>query len=103
MPNQKMELLNKIGIWTACLSFGIGVFLLISYALTHYDAIPIVGLYYLIFATIFNLIIFFALIISALFVKENKIRYFKTAGLMLLNIPIATACFFIGISLVESF
>jgi len=97
-----MELINKAGIWTACLSFIIGITLLLAFYLTNDDGILIASYCFLLVATLFNLILFFLLIFSAITLKENKARYLKTAGFMFLNVPIAIACFCFGIALLSN-
>lgn len=79
-------------------SLAIGVGILISFLLTKNFDFAIWGLIYLIFATILNLIFLLFFLISGFLYKTKYEECMKAILILLINIPIAIACAFIGLS-----
>ena len=92
--------LNKIGIWTAIISFVVGTILLVLYYFSDSEIVAIVSVFYIIAAGVINFVILLALLIKSRKDSENRKKYFKTAGLILINIPIVLVYlyFIIGLS-----
>jgi hypothetical protein len=86
---------DKIGRIVTITSFIIGTIFLLSYMILRDLDIAILGFYYLIAATIINLIISLIFLVLAFYNINKKRKYLKTIFVMLINIPIATAYFFI--------
>ena len=85
---------------TALASFVIGTFLVLFFALFRtYDAIIVIGIYYVGIAIVANLIVFISVFISALYFWNQRHKLFIACGTLLLNIPIVIAYFFIVIYL----
>jgi hypothetical protein len=87
-------MLDKIGKYTALISFLIGTLLLLIFYYTDSTEITGFGIYFIIIAGILNLIIIALLLAEILSNKENRNRNLKTTGLMLLNIPIVFVYFY---------
>jgi hypothetical protein len=96
------KLINKIGIWTAALSFLIGTLLLfVFYAICLGWAI-LAGYFFTITAGIINAGILLVLIFKALKDKKNRKSYLKTSAIILINIPVAIAYFYFVIMLLNT-
>lgn len=95
----KESSLDKIGITLAKGSFFAGSFLFF-FGLFFFEIFPgvlFIGMYYLFAVAIINALYFIFLIVRPASRKE-KIGDWKTAGIMLLNIPVAIFYFFVIIS-----
>lgn len=99
-PNMKtLENIINTSKLIAIISFVLGTCLVVVFFLFPKEfSILKLGLYYVGIATIVNALIFLLLLITALVYWNFRIRVFKTCGLLLLNIPIAIAYFFIVIN-----
>ncbi len=86
---------DKIGRIVTTTSFLIGTIFLLSYIISRDLTIAVLGFYYLIIATIINLIALIIFLILAFNNPKNKNKYLKTILVMLINIPIATIYYFI--------
>ncbi len=86
---------DRTGRIVTILSFIIGTIFLLSYIILRDLNIAILGFYYLIIATTINLIISLIFLVLAFYNTNKKRKYLKTILVMLINIPIATAYFFI--------
>lgn len=85
---------------TALVSFIIGTFLVLLFALFRTcDTLIVIGIYYVAIAIAVNLIVFVSVLISVLYFWNLRHQLFITCGVLLLNIPIAIAYFFIVIYL----
>lgn len=84
----------KIGFYTALLSFLIGSLLLILFYLTSSSNIIALGIFFIGIAGIINTGVFIKVIFEILKEKRNKKKYYITAGVMLLNIPIVVLYFY---------
>ena len=94
----KEQLLNKIGIWTAGISFGIGTLFLVTFLLTNEMHVAVVALYYVITATIVNLLLLSTISGVTAWHKYSGKNYLKTASIMLANIPVVGGYFAIFMS-----
>ena len=94
-----MEIVSKIKNtckFTALVSFTIGTILVALFAISRsHDAIIIIGFYYIGIAGILNLVLFVSVFLSAFYFWEDRADLFAHCGLLLLNIPIALAYFFL--------
>jgi hypothetical protein len=80
---------NKVGIYSAIISFAIGTLLLISFAITHIELIAVIGYFFLIIAFYVNLFIAVILLIMVVVSQENTFKNLRTIIVMLINLPIA--------------
>jgi len=94
----KEQLLNKIGIWSAVISFAIGTILLVTFLLTNEMQVAIIALYYVITAAIVNLLLLSSISGITLWHKYKWRNYIKTASIMLANIPVVVGYFGIFMS-----
>jgi len=94
----KEHLLNKIGIWTAAISFAIGTLFLVTFLLTNEMQVAIIALYYVITAAIVNLLLLCSISGITLWRKYQWKNYLKTASIMLANIPVVVGYFAIFMS-----
>jgi len=102
MKNPVIYLKNTAKL-TALISFIMGTLILVTYVLFHSskyntDIIQI-GISYVSIAIVINTIIFIITCSSALYYWNNRLELFASSGLLLLNIPIAFAYFFIVLSM----
>ena len=94
--------ITNTGKLIALISFLLGTYLLVSFLLfPKVDSIVIIGLYYVGYATIINVILFVFLIIVVFIYWDYRVNILKTCGLLLLNIPIAIGYFFIVLNYVN--
>jgi hypothetical protein len=93
---------NKIGLFTALISFLIGTILLIIFYLTNSTSITIYGMIFIAVAGIINLGVFVKVLINLINEKENRKKYILTSGIMLLNIPIVILYFYIVMFLMST-
>lgn len=63
--------------------------------------IMFVGMYYVLVATVINAVMLFWALILALFNAERRFEHLKTAGIILLNIPVAIFYFYLVIYVVD--
>ena len=85
---------NKIGIYTALISFLIGTLLLIIFYFTDSSSITSFGMIFIVIAGIINAGVFVKVLIDLINEKENRKKYIFTSGIMLLNIPIVLVYFY---------
>ncbi len=85
---------NKIGLFTALISFLIGTILLIIFYFTNSTTITGYGIIFIAIAGIINAGVFVKVLIDLINEKENKKKYYLTSGIMLLNIPIVILYFY---------
>jgi hypothetical protein len=85
---------NKIGLYTALISFLIGTMILIIFYFTDSSEIISFGMIFIVVAGIINAGVFVKVLIDLINEKENRKKYFFTSGIMLLNIPIVLAYFY---------
>ena len=95
---KNLDQLNKTGKWSTVISFAIGTFLFTFFILTDWEPIIEFSIYYIAVAAAVNAIIFIILVLAAIFNDGKTKKYLKTAGLILLNIPIAIIYFIIVIN-----
>ncbi|PWK17684.1 hypothetical protein [Xanthomarina spongicola] len=81
-------MINKIGVYTALVSFLIGTLLLVIFYFTYSSIIAYYGLIFIIIVGIINLVILVKIVFDYNTKRENKKEYLRTALIMLLNIPI---------------
>lgn len=94
--------LIKIGELTTLFSFLLGTILLLLYFFTDSSSVLLIGYISVILIGLFNLIILIILLVKALNDTANRKKYLKTVGLMLINIPITIAYFFIVLTLLNT-
>jgi hypothetical protein len=87
--------LQKIGKKTAIVSFVGGTSLFLLYFITANDNLLFGGLAYIAIVGIFNFAILTLIVIRAFKDQQQKGRLFRTAGLMLLNIPMVFFLFWL--------
>jgi cellulose synthase/poly-beta-1,6-N-acetylglucosamine synthase-like glycosyltransferase len=85
----------KLGKYLALFSFLLGTLILVIYFFTSSFWIAYIGCSFIIFVGLINLGVFSAILFKAFNEQENKRKFFKTCGLMLLNIPIVLFYFWI--------
>ncbi len=83
----------KLGIGCFKYSFLIGTSLFLAFCFTKSDILLPIGLFYTVTAVFINSITLLILFISFITAKEKDFALARTAGLMLLNIPIAITYF----------
>ncbi|MFD1293866.1 hypothetical protein ACFQ5N_08470 [Lutibacter holmesii] len=87
-------MINKIGIYTAIISFVLGSIFFLSFFYTDYRyQLMIPGMFFVIIAAIVNAGILLGLINKFIKEKENRNKNLISAGIILLNIPIAIIYF----------
>jgi uncharacterized membrane protein len=87
---------------SALLSFIIGTILLAIFLITQkFDSIVTIGIYFVIIAFWYNLLIFIITLLTAIYYWQNRIELLGHCGLLLLNLPIAIGYFFIVLSLID--
>ncbi len=75
------------------ISLVIGTIFLITFLLTNMMQIAIIALYYVIIATVVNLLLLSTISGITLWRKYHWRNYIKTASIMLANIPVVAAYF----------
>ncbi|UQB67339.1 hypothetical protein [Epilithonimonas zeae] len=98
MKNSKISYIGKSLFW---LSFILGNICLFGYVFSGNSNFALAGYFLLVYASIVNLLAFFGLIVFGLFKQEYKNEAFKSARILLINIPIAILYYFIGISILK--
>ena len=98
MGNFKILNIGKALFW---LSFILGNICLFGYIFSGDEGFAIGGYLLLIFGTIINLLTFFGLMIFGLLTPNYKSEAFKSAMILLINIPFAILYFFIGTSILK--
>ena len=80
--------INRIAVYLAIISFGIGT-LLLSFKISHYSGLIQMGFTYVIYAFAINSVMLLLIVIHTIrYIKDLK-EHLITIGIMLLNIPIA--------------
>ena len=90
----KQKGINKIGIWTAILSFIIGTIFFLMYFFSGSDNTAFTAYFFILIAGLLNLGILLTLIVKSIADKENKKSYLRTSGIMLLNLPVVVLYFY---------
>lgn len=98
----KKQRINKVGKWTASLSFLIGTLFLMTFYFSSYTGVAISAYAYIITAGIFNIVIILVLAFKATTDKENRKGYLKTFGIMLINIPVVVLYFYFVLVLINT-
>ncbi|NII81933.1 MULTISPECIES: hypothetical protein [unclassified Pedobacter] len=88
----------SVGQKTAVYSFVFGTMILLIFLLSKYTPLVAVGLYYVLAASVFNMLILLTLLIQFMYYKEHRKKILTTVTFMLLNIPISILYFFIVIN-----
>ncbi|MBB6238196.1 hypothetical protein HDC90_002825 [Pedobacter sp. AK013] len=88
----------RVGQKTAVYSFAFGTTILLIFLLSKYTPLVAVGLYYVLAASVINVLILLTLLIQFLYYKEHRKKILVTITIMLLNIPISLLYFFIVIN-----
>lgn len=107
MVNQDISLgviqrIKNVCKGSALLSFIIGTILLAIFLITQkFDSIVTIGIYFVVIALWYNLVVFIITLISAMYYWQNRIELLGHCGLLLLNIPIAIGYFFIVLNLID--
>lgn len=94
----KAKIYNIIGRTTALISFIAGTIIYIILIMSDLDLSSFVFTF-LFFAFIINLIILIFVLAKVVTDEENRDELFKTALLILVNIPIIVLYFFIGMAI----
>lgn len=88
---------------SALVSFAIGTIILILFMITReIDPFAYIGIWYLYVAFAINAMLFFLVILSALFLWKNSIELLGHAMLLTLNIPVAIGYFFIVLNFIDT-
>ncbi len=85
--------MNRVGLWIAVIPFLGGMLLLYTFYLVGSAEIAFVGYFFIIGAGVVTLFVLLVLIVKSVKDKENRRRYLKTSGLILLNIPVVVIYF----------
>lgn len=93
---------NKLGLFTAIISFLIGTILFIIFYFTNSSSITLIGMNFIVFAGIINAGVFIKTLIDLIKDKENRKKHLITSGIMLLNIPIVVIYFYFVIILMNT-
>ena len=81
---------------TAALSFAIGtIFFAVQLYFNNWDDLAYLGLFFILLATVVNGFLVISLVVSIALYPKRWLLYTKTIGLLLLNIPIAFAYFYL--------
>lgn len=86
--SQQSQRYITIGRVIALISFLIGTLIFITYYFTSNSDFAFLGYGFVVFAGIVNLILFIKIILLSFSDRPNQRKLLKTAGIMLLNIPI---------------
>lgn len=86
----------RLGRMTALVSFLAGTVILLLYFISMSGIFAFIGLFFMMLAGLVNIVILLLLLIRALNDAPYRTKLLKTAGVMLLNIPIVFIYFFIG-------
>lgn len=92
----------NIGKYTFGLCFLFGNICLFGFIIFKNDLFADAGYFLLIFASIFNLFVIAGLLVYGFFNKSKLNVCYKSAGILLINIPIAILYAVIGISILDS-
>ncbi|TNE79824.1 MAG: hypothetical protein EP332_09595 [Bacteroidetes bacterium] len=91
--------LNRLARYCALISFLLGTFLLGWYVQSLNSKVEEYGFYYLVVAAVLNILILFVVITVAIRQPKERKRLGKSAGLMLINIPITVLYFWVVMAL----
>lgn len=83
-----MEKELRIGKLSAVISLLSGIIIFTLYFLSSLADLLIVGCIFILIAGLINMVILIDLILKSKNIKVNKVKLFKTYGLILLNIPV---------------
>lgn len=78
----------KLGQLTFLLSFGLGSIIFVSYLITGWDSLLVMGYAYVALTGLFNLAVVFLLLQRAQQDKANSKALYKRTGLLFVNLPI---------------
>ena len=95
METNSVQQITTTGKVCAKYSFFIGSGLFLLFCLTRFDPLLMIGLYYLALALLINSMIFLLLIFMTLLQPRAYRELLITAGVMLVNLPIAYLYFYL--------
>lgn len=98
MKNENILTKGKLFFW---LSFILGNICLFGYLITKDGSFAFYGFMLLIFGSILNVLVIITLLIYGAFNKNYLDTCYKSIGIILINIPIATLYAVIGISILN--
>lgn len=78
-------------------SFFVGCYILLGYLISNWSGFIMIGFGYIALAAIVNLVILLPILIKACSEPSHRKELLLTGGLMLLNIPAAMICCFLGL------
>ncbi len=87
-------MINKIGLYTALISFLIGTILLTIFYFTNSTTVTLYGMIFIGIAGLINSGVLVKVLIDLINEKKNRKKYFITTGIMLLNIPVVVIYFY---------
>ena len=88
---------NKVGIRIGFASSMIGIFILLLFLATGLEAFVFIGFFYVLIAFLLNTVTLLYLLVDSYINFENLISNLMTGVLLLLNIPLALLCIYIGL------
>lgn len=87
--NKTKNFTANLGLQTAKYSALAGTIIFLAYCITSNEALPILGLFYILVACAINGVFLLALIIETLANANDRKELVTAMGMMLLNIPLA--------------
>ena len=98
MKNKDINKVGKISFW---LFFTLGNICLLGYMITKNDIFAFYGLILLIFGSILNILVILCLLLYGFFNRIYLNVCYKSAAIILINIPFAILYTLIGISILN--
>ena len=98
----KLSKVDNAARLMAFISFTLGTLIFLMFSVTGKEDYLTYGLYYVGFAIIVNLGMLFLLLVKIITDKERRLIRFKSMGILLVNIPIAIAYFYMVIHLISN-
>jgi len=92
--------INRFALLLALFSACFGILLLIAYLVFRSDSLIEIGIFHLYPTVIIHLLMLLIVIINGINNRKDYKEHLITIGLMLLNIPLAFACFLIVVETV---
>jgi hypothetical protein len=93
---------RTISFITAGISFGLGTLILLIHFFMKGEGMLFIGFYYLVGAVAINLLVLFMMIIVMFIRPEDLKENLVSAGILLLNIPIACVYFMLAMTYLDS-
>ena len=100
-PAETPPLLGKVSKIVSIVSFILGTLLFGAYFINDSYQIVSFGLIYVVVTAIINFIFFLALVVTAIAKKEHRNYHIRTAGFIMINIPIAFVYFLIVLGSID--